>query len=274
MRVKAAILNLLALAIGSEVIATHQIEKTPHPVRSSNQVGKGTRGVGRADALQTLSLVRVRFQRLGHSMRQQIMKIETVREMTGRSYDLLATGQAGRFLILDAQGLPLLSVPFSQPSLVVRRIAAETQIRRLLQLSNPHADFRLDLHLRSKRRQAEFRVGDEVTLRLLASRDSYLMLLYADPLGNLSVLYPAWPEEQSIVPAGEEVLIPGLFIPSPQGRSFFQAFAFADRPQGYESWKTGEEIRPSTLPFEEMMQFLEAHSGLAAQSRLQIVTRK
>ena len=94
-----------------------------------------------------------------------------------------------------------------------------------IQVINPNSNFSLRLWL-DKGRGESFVLGEKITIRFRATRDSFVTLYNYDVLGNVKVIFPNHFTPHNFIKAGQEYKVEGQIAPNtPPGTEFVQGFA-------------------------------------------------
>ena len=154
--------------------------------------------------------------------------------VTNGEYDLEVRRQPGRFRIFLPDGAGL-GLRLADRAAVVTLLRRRVWAQRFANLAYPRQDMRLELLLEPEQGGVYY-PGDELSVGIRPGEASWLLLLAIDPEGGVTTIYPFEFSPVRRAEHGELVRAVKLVAVPPFGTELLEAFAFRDKPSGYEKW--------------------------------------
>ena len=126
------------------------------------------------------------------------------------------------------------------PRAAVTLVRRRAEAHRVSLVSYPEQDIRLDTAINPV--QGVYFRGDRLSITMQPSESSWLMLLTIDAEGGIAVLYPRNQDDMRPVAAGEQVEALRVQAGSPFGTDLLEAFAWREKPPGYDRWASRGEL--------------------------------
>ena len=201
------------------------------------------------------------------------------------AFDVLVEADAGRrtFTVRHGSGDTLSSR--LDAGEVVRRVARQASVHRLLAEPIPGQDFNVHVEVLERNGRGELAppadavlsVGGAYEMRYESEVDAYFLLLTADVHGVVRILVP-W-TDADLRPAREGRF--PLEASLPAGAEFVKLFAFRRRPVGFEDWLPARsasgrlEVRviETQSEVDALLRFVRAASDEAAETSRKFVTQ-
>jgi hypothetical protein len=187
--------------------------------------------------------IRVRLQGAAIALAPRFRAIPTIKLVKGDA-DLVVRPEAGGYRLYQSGGVPINDKPLNAAA-TVTRAEAEPEVQRLIAWHHPAQRSNLDLSLwqeGARARRGFFLAGQEFELKLSSDRRIYPLVVNVDVAGQVTVLYPR-PGSGGTDPvtAGQlaSLGVDGVSCRDGCGIEFLKAFAFEQKPVGYESWVEG-----------------------------------
>lgn len=200
--------------------------------------------------------------------------------LTQGEYDLLVRQSPTGYDLYDGSRTLIRQFPESDTAGLIKRIAAEPDLQRLIGLRFAHQDFNAAVEVTSPAGQGSYRNRQRLQVSVQTAESGYLLLLDVDSTGVISVLYPGKPQEQEAVAAGKRLPVIDTSVGAPFGKEFLKLFVFRKKPAQYARWScravgtrlTCPEIAPGTPEFRDLFAMLTEADGGRAQTVLPLVT--
>lgn len=254
----------------------------PHqPAWMANESNKTFPGMPLLDSLKALNgkISTARFSGVVHVqlagdaavLRPRLAGLRGV-EVTDRQPDLILRAENGGYLVSQAGGIPLIERPVDA-SAAVARIAAEPDVRKLIDWSYPQQ--RVNVELSLWKGDQPFRLGflrptegaGDVYLKMTADRQVWPLVVDVDVTGHIAVLYPH-EAQKTPIPAAENTVLGAENVLCPCGIEFIKAFVFDRKPDGFESW-VDKNFEPADPLLRKLLAAADAGIG---ETTLRIVT--
>ena len=154
--------------------------------------------------------------------------------LTDGEYDVEVRWQEGRFRTFLASGAAL-GVRLEDSAAVAALLRRRAQARRIVNLEYRAQDMRLEIFLEPEQ-GGVYRRDETVSVGIRPGAEAWLLLLAIDPGGGVIPVYPFDRSQARRVRARETVRAVDLAAVAPFGTDLLEAFAFRDKPDGYENW--------------------------------------
>ena len=121
-----------------------------------------------------------------------------------------------------------------------------------------------------------FRVGDSLHFVVRPDRAAHVLLLNVDSTGKVSVLYPYYPQEATVIAGGTARAIPGdrpqdrIRVQEPLGMDVQLVFAFDQPPAGLERWVRQADIPPGDARLAELERLVQSAKGRMTYARTEL----
>ncbi|MBF0495743.1 MAG: caspase family protein [Deltaproteobacteria bacterium] len=195
-----------------------------------------------------------------------VKKVRLVKD----EYDLKLTQASTGYTLALLNGDMLSSHPSGAEEDVVKRIALQVELKKLIDLAYPTQDFDVSMNIIG--RKSLLKEGEDVGIAFQTTADSYPLLINIDCSGNISVIYPGSKDEIRPWPKGKEYHQPNLGkVKAPFGTEYMKLFAFKDKPDGLAKLM-GQSFTPSDDFFRILLDTVKDAKGGQAQSTLEVLT--
>ena len=154
--------------------------------------------------------------------------------VTAGEYDLEVRRQRRRFRMYLAAGTEL-GVRLEDRAAVARLLRRRARAQRIAHLAYPGQDMRLELRLEPEQGGIYYN-GDELSIVIRPGEAAWLLLLAIDSAGGVISVYPFDRSQARRAGSGEAVRAVRLAAVPPFGTDLLEAFAFRDKPEGYDDW--------------------------------------
>lgn len=219
------------------------------------------------------TILGVRLEGTAQKLKPEIEALPHIKTVTG-DYDVLviptptATSDAQPLFHLYLPNQTLLAtVPADEVS---QRLSRQVRVRELTGLDYPPAGFHVFTELLGG--GGVLLEGSSIGFRMQNDGDAWLVLINIGPTGVINMLYPAFPNETPMVPAGKGVSLPDVaeVVPPNFGTEYLKAFAFK-KPPADLTYFMGAAFPPEDPRFDRFMEMV-THSGPAAQMTIRVKT--
>jgi len=226
--------------------------------------------------------VTLRLQGVSDELRLQLEGLPQI-QLTQSDSDLLLRSNGHELELYDRSDGLIRSFASNESEALVKRIAAEPELRKLLDWHFPVQSLKLTMQVVEPAHRTEYFKGDHIKVVMTPDQPSYLLLLDVDPDGSISVLYPASSEETGKAPAGVQQKGMEGVIGEPLGTEFLKLFAFREKPAGFERWYCSPsaagalncpKLLPGTPQFRELINLLEQAPSDSSQTSLRITSHR
>ena len=163
-----------------------------------------------------------------------LLKGEEGIAVTAGEYDLEVRRRPGRFRLYLAAGTEL-GVRLADREAVAALLRRRARAQRIAHLAYRGQDMRLEILLEPEQGGIYYR-GDELSVAIRAGEAAWLLLLAIDPGGGVISVYPFNRSQVRRASPGEAVRAVRLVAVAPFGSDLLEAFAFRDKPAGYDDW--------------------------------------
>ena len=189
------------------------------------------------------------------------------------AFDLLIRPTADGWDLYHSSGTLIESIPKAEFEKLIRRIALEPSVRRLVDTEFKRQEFNTALTI-DPAGKGFYKVGDKLTFSLRAERASYLLLLNIDAQGVVTVLYPRTHRDAeraaTVTLKDQNQVIP------PTGTEFLKLFAFTDKPASYDALLAPvggvTEFEPTDPLFIRLMDMVKDDLPGRSQAMIKVVT--
>jgi len=215
----------------------------------------------------------VKLEGAARKLKPEIEALPNIKTVTG-DYDVLVTparattagGQDLFHFYLPNQTL-LATIPARE---VPQWLSRQVRVRELTGLNYPPAGFHVFTEVLGG--GGVLLEGSSMGFRMQNDGDSWLLLINIDSTGIINVLYPAFPNEIPMVPAGKGVNMPDMakVIPPNFGTEYLKAFAFKKPPTDL-TYFMGAAFTPDDPKFNRFMEMV-SKPGPAAQMTISVKT--
>ena len=154
--------------------------------------------------------------------------------VTAGEYDLEVRRRPGRFRVYLAAGSEL-GLQLADRQAVAALLRRRARAQRIAHLAYPGQDMRLELVLEPEQGGIYHR-GDELSVAIRPGEAAWLLLLAIDPGGGVIPVYPFNRSQARRASPGEAVRAVRLVAVAPFGTDLLEAFAFREKPAGYDDW--------------------------------------
>ena len=162
--------------------------------------------------------------------------------VTPGEYDLEVRRQPGRFQVYLPSGAQL-GLQLRDAEALIDLLQRRARAQRFANLAYPRQDMRLELVLEPEQGGVYYR-DDYLSVGIRPSEAAWLLLLAIDPAGSVTAIYPYEASPARRAEGGETVRAVKLAAVPPFGTELLEAFAFREKPRGYDSWAgAGESLR-------------------------------
>lgn len=212
--------------------------------------------------------LKVKLEGFDKSAERRISELEGVK-VVDEGFDLLAVLNRGKYSLYQANGRLAAEYSSSGFNKLVRRLAGQVEIKKLVGMKFREQEFNVAIELENRR--GVLVEGEPVGFRLYSEAACYFLLLDVDSAGMVNVIYPATEDEIALSPAKQEIFLQDIGEVAPAfGIDHVKLFGFKNRPVGLERF-LGKSFQPDSMLFKALMELLNAGSGMA-QATVQVRT--
>ncbi|SPE24749.1 exported hypothetical protein [Candidatus Sulfopaludibacter sp. SbA3] len=198
--------------------------------------------------------VAVALDEVSAPVRERIASLRGVRVTEGR-FDLLVRQRAGALELYHRSLTSIRKYSMEEVPLLLKRIAAQADVDRLVDLRFAHPGFGLRVEAMavepggtlSAGDGAEFALGQAVAVTAAAEEPAWLLVLNVDTEGVANVLYRT-PDEDGPFPGGAPQVVARTHVRRPLGAEYVKALAFLEKPEGFEEFVCGASGCPAFNP--------------------------
>ena len=184
--------------------------------------------------------------------------------MTSGEYDLELQRRPQRFRAYLPSGAEL-GVPLEDAEAVIGLLRRRARAQRFANLTYPRQDMRLELLLEPEQGSVYYR-DEQLSVGIRPGDAAWLLLLAIDAAGSVTTIYPFEAAPHRRANGGETVWAVKLTAVPPFGTELLEAFAFREKPPGYDSWTGGgEPLREQDA--EALYEALRASAGTEGRAR-------
>jgi hypothetical protein len=223
--------------------------------------------------------IRVAFEGTDAGLRRRIAQLAGVL-ITEGEFDLLVRQHAGLYSLHSSSLALLRNYTVAETPLLLKRISAQPDVTRLLNLRFPDQNFGLSVDITAlaadgspvRDGPGHFHLGEAVAVTASVDRPSYLLVLNIDSSGAITVLYPH--VVPVVLPANKPAIVSRSRVGKPLGSEFVKVFASAQRPEGAAAFTSEETptIEPGDARYHRLLEMVAASSGDRAETLLRILT--
>ena len=185
--------------------------------------------------------------------------------VTFGEYDLEVRRQPGRFRVYLAAGAELGGKRLADRAAVVGLLRRRARAHRIAHLIYPGQDMRVELLLEPEQGSVYYR-GEELSVGIRPGEAAWLLLLAIDPGGGVISVYPFDRSQARRAGRGETVRAVTLAAVGPFGTDLLEAFAFREKPAGYDDW-IGRFDPLSEAETRRLYQMLSQRAGAPGRGR-------
>ncbi|HLJ51198.1 MAG TPA: caspase family protein [Bryobacteraceae bacterium] len=265
--------------IGSAPVVAHKEPSEPRPVAGG---------------------VAVALDNVDDQLRARIAAFPGIILSHGR-FDVLVVARQNRLFLYHRTLALIREYALSEVPQLLKRVARQADVEKLLALEFPKQDFPLSLDISAtdasgKIKQdyrSEFLQGETVAISVAGGAGTHLLVTDIDSAGAVTVLYPG-PGDPELFPdpaardlkiekmARTSIEILRAQVRRPLGTEFLKAFAFAEKPAGFDDFRcqAASGGSPQCPTFEaddarygRFLDLIGRASGLRASAGLKILSR-
>jgi hypothetical protein len=184
--------------------------------------------------------------------------------------DLVLRQTASGWRIFNSGGVLITDKDLAADA-ALQRVGAEPGIRSLIDRSYSNQRSNLSLSLLENgvpSHREIFTPGSVINPRLQSDDDVWPMVVDVDVTGEVTVLYPR-KSLADVVKAGKASDLGANGASCPCGLEYMKAFAFAQKPAGYESW-IGKSFSATSPELNKLLALVQSGQG---ETTLRIVTK-
>lgn len=233
-----------------------------------------------SQSLSSAPSISIMLQGVPPTIGRRILGLANVAPAQG-DYDFLIRATPSGYQFYDGSRTLIHYYAANEVDELVDRIGMQSDLRQLFDWRFAHQDFNLTLDVTEPRLQGEYYNGQHLKVSVSTDQPCYLLLLDIDSGGSISVLYPGTLQELAkLVPGVQKSVIEGV-VGAPFGMEHLKAFAFREKPVGYERWACSKSengsmncpnFKPGTHAYYEMLQLLQQSDHGRAQAQLRVVS--
>jgi hypothetical protein len=139
------------------------------------------------------------------------------------------------------------------PEQITQRTLQYAKVLPLVDLTYLSQRHNVVLRLENRLARTIFTPGEEIGFSIESEKKTYILLIDINPKGEINVLYPFTPEELAARPAGRPLNLSKLFeIVPPYGTDTVKAFAFTQKPDGFDAIMGREAIVPGSRDYSNL----------------------
>lgn len=155
--------------------------------------------------------------------------------LTDGEYDVEVRREPGRFRVFLAAGAELGAARLVDRADVAGLLGRRVRAQRISNLEFPAQDMRLEMLLQPEK-GGVFYKGDQLSVGIRPGKAAWLLLVAIDSNGGIILVYPAVRLQAQRVSGRVMVHSTKLRVEAPFGTDMLEAFAFEDKPIGYDVW--------------------------------------
>ena len=133
-----------------------------------------------------------------------------------------------------------LGIGLGEPAEVAELLRTRVPAQRIANLKFPAQDLRLAIQIEPDQAGVYYR-RDKLNVALRSGEAAWLLLLAIDARGGVLPVYPINSSQARAAGGTEPVRVAVLQVTAPYGTDLLEAFAFRDKPDGYDEWIGREE---------------------------------
>lgn len=219
------------------------------------------------------TVVRVKLENGGDPLRTRIASITGV-SISDDLFDLLIRRDDSGLELYDQSGTLIQKYAVTDEASLVRRIRAEPEVRKLVDVTYTKQDFNVTLSIIPDG-NGFYRLRDRLRFRAKTEQDCYFLLLDVDVSGMVTIVFPLSKGHLARVPSGGEAFLGGESqVSRPTGTEYLKLFGFHEKPPGLDDLigEAKDPIAPGTQAFEKLMGIVKSDTPGRATTRVKLVT--
>ena len=189
-------------------------------------------------------------------------------------FDLLVRSGETGFELYHQSGTLIQKYSLAEQAILLHRIQAEPQVRKLIDLTYKKQTFNASLSIVPDG-NGFYKFRDRLRFRAKAEQDCYALLLDIDVSGAVTVVFPLDPTHVAKVTAGTETWLGGESqVTAPTGMEYLKLFVFRQKPTGLDEFiaEAKDAFAPGTTQFDKLMRIVEPDLPGRAATQLKLVT--
>ena len=188
-------------------------------------------------------------------------------------WDVKAVAQGNGFVLYDAGGIQMNAEPMTRQK-ALDRLRAEPVITQLSELHYCQQKFNIQLSMNPPD-QGKYMQEQEIEFSAKLDRSAYLLVIDIDQEGSITVIYP--PQNSERLSVGKLNLLQKTRVQSPYGVDLIKAFAFENKPEGFEKLlipTDGHEVylHPGDPRLNTLLKMLSADTPERSETKLRLIT--
>jgi Caspase domain len=188
-------------------------------------------------------------------------------------WDIKAVARGDKFILYDAGGVQINNEPLTRPQ-AIARLRAESVIEQLSELRYCQQKFNVQLELNPPDR-GRYLEGQKIDFSVKLDRAAYLLVIDIDQEGAVTVIYPG--TTLSKLAAGLKHTLTKSVVSSPYGVDLIKAFAFENKPAGFDGFTTRPDGRPILMhpgdpALYDLLKMVASDSPERSETRIRLIT--